>query len=133
MTPRPRKPTSRIRAVIYTRVSTDHGLEQDDGQDDDEDGARIESLRQAPHHSRTEAPQQPQPGGQPQMRADLAEQARAGNRALHQAEASVHQQTVADAARGLQVDGVGGVRLDLAAQPVDLDVDGAFAAAIGDF
>src|SRR6516162_3472202 len=37
------------------------------------------------------------------------------------------RQPVADAAHRLQIERIGGIGLDLAAQPVDLHVDGAFA------
>ena len=44
----------------------------------------------------------------------------------------VHQQPVADSARGLEMDRIGGIGLDLAAQAVDLHVHRALAAAVGE-
>ena len=40
-----------------------------------------------------------------------------------------HHQPVADAAHGLNEQRIGGIALDLAAQPVDLHIDRAFAGA----
>src|SRR3954453_18630220 len=44
-----------------------------------------------------------------------------------------HQQPVANSARRLQVHRVRRIGLDLAAQPVDLDVDGPLAATVRNF
>ena len=129
----------------------DHRLQDQDRHHDDQDRARVEALRQAvrqrraemrkpeplrraapPSTSRRQAwPAKPlrQPKRVPMspIRAMWRGPCRCTGRML------VHQQPVANSARRLQVDRVGGVRLDLAAQAVDLDVDGALAAAVGDF
>ena len=103
----------------------DHRLQHHHRHDDDQQRPRVEALRHQRLERVAEALVEVVERGPPPSAG--ATRPSAARRCRCRARSWRRHQPVADAAHGLHQQRIGGIALDLAAQPVDLHVDGALA------